>query len=88
MVVSIVLGVAAILRRDIKSHRAWMTRGYAIGIGAATHMLTLMVGEMVAGPPTELTHEHLMGDAATRLSFFVRPGTTSGRSPSARWHSP
>jgi hypothetical protein len=61
MVVSMVLGVAAILRRDIKSHRAWMTRGYAIGLGAATQMLTLMVGEMVAGPPTELTHDLLLG---------------------------
>jgi uncharacterized membrane protein YozB (DUF420 family) len=61
MVVSIVLGVAAIVRRDRKSHRAWMTRGYAIGLGAATQMLTLMVGELVAGPPTELTHDLLMG---------------------------
>jgi uncharacterized membrane protein YozB (DUF420 family) len=61
MVVSIVLGVRAILRRDITNHRAWMTRGYAIGLGAATQMLTLMIGEMVAGPPTELTHDLLMG---------------------------
>ena len=61
MVVSIVLGVAAILRRDVNRHRAWMTRGYAIGLGAATQMLTLMVGELVAGPPTELSHDLLMG---------------------------
>src|SRR5918911_2440857 len=52
MVVSVVLGVAAILRRDVSRHRAWMTRGYAIGLGAATQMLTLMVGEVVAGPPS------------------------------------
>ena len=61
MVVSIVLGVAAILRRDVNRHRAWMTRGYAIGLGAATQMLTLMVGELVAGPPGELSHDLLMG---------------------------
>jgi Predicted membrane protein (DUF2306) len=61
MVVSILVGLAAILRRDIKSHRAWMSRGYAIGLGAATQMLTLMVGEMVSGPPSELTHDLLMG---------------------------
>ena len=60
MVVSIVLGVAAIPRRDVNRHRAWMTRGYAIGLGAATQMLTLMVGEIVAGPPSELTHDLLM----------------------------
>jgi uncharacterized membrane protein YozB (DUF420 family) len=61
MVVSILVGLAAILRRDIKSHRAWMSRGYAIGLGATTQMLTLMVGEMVYGPPSELTHDLLMG---------------------------
>jgi len=61
MVVSIVLGLAAILRRNVKSHRAWMMRGYAIGLGAATQMLTLMIGEMLAGPPNELSHALLMG---------------------------
>jgi hypothetical protein len=60
MVASIIVGLAAILRRDIKSHRAWMSRGYAIGLGAATQMLTLMVAEIVAGPPNELTHDSLM----------------------------
>jgi hypothetical protein len=61
MVVSIVLGLTAILRRDVKSHRAWMMRGYAIGLGAATQMLTLMVGEVVFGPPTVISHDLLMG---------------------------
>jgi len=60
MVVSIVVGLAAILRRDVQSHRAWMARGYAIGLGAATQMLTLAVAEIVAGPPNELTHDSLM----------------------------
>jgi hypothetical protein len=60
MVASIVIGLVAILRRDIKGHRAWMARGYAIGLGAATQMLTLMVGTMLAGPPSELTHDLLM----------------------------
>ena len=31
MVASIVLGFAAVRRRDIARHRAWMIRGYAIG---------------------------------------------------------
>jgi hypothetical protein len=60
MVVSIVLGLAAILRRDVQGHRLWMSRGYAIGMGAATQMLTLMVAEIVAGPPNELTHDSVM----------------------------
>jgi uncharacterized membrane protein len=61
MVLSIILGFAAIRRRDITAHRAWMMRGYAIGLGAATQMLTLMVGEIIAGPPNELSHALLMG---------------------------
>ena len=60
MVVSIVIGLAAILRRDVQGHRLWMSRGYAIGLGAATQMLTLMVAGIVAGPPNELTHDFLM----------------------------
>jgi hypothetical protein len=31
----IVLGVAAIRRRDVAGHRAWMVRGYAIGLARA-----------------------------------------------------
>jgi len=61
MVVSIVLGFAAIRRGDVMKHRAWMLRGYAIGLGAATQMLTLMAGELIAGPPTELSRALLMG---------------------------
>jgi hypothetical protein len=60
MVVSIAVGLAAILRRDVQSHRRWMSRGYAIGLGAATQMLTLMVAGIVAGPLNELTHDSLM----------------------------
>jgi uncharacterized membrane protein YozB (DUF420 family) len=60
MVASVVLGFLAIVRRNVNRHRAWMTRGYAIGLGAATQMLTLMLGELVAGRPTELNHDLLM----------------------------
>lgn len=40
MVGCIVLGFAAIRRRDIPRHQAWMARGYAIGLGAGTQVLT------------------------------------------------
>jgi hypothetical protein len=60
MVVSIVIGLAVILRRNVPSHRAWMARGYAIGLGAATQMLVLMVAGIVAGAPNEFTHDLLM----------------------------
>lgn len=61
MVLSIVLGFAAIRRRNVIAHRAWMMRGYAIGLGAATQMLTLMIGAIISGPPNELSHALLMG---------------------------
>ena len=61
MVVAIVLGVAAIRRGNVIQHRAWMMRGYAIGLGAGTQALTLMVGEMIGGPPNELSRALLMG---------------------------
>jgi uncharacterized membrane protein YozB (DUF420 family) len=66
MLVSIVIGFVVILRRDVQGHRAWMARGYAIGLGAATQMLLLMVAEIVAGKPNELTH-----DSLTALSWVI-----------------
>jgi hypothetical protein len=44
-------------------HRAWMTRAYAIGVGAGTQALTLAAGELIAGPPSELGNALLMGAA-------------------------
>ena len=63
MVGSIILGFAAIRRDDVRRHRAWMLRAYAIGLGAGTQALTLMIGELVAGPPNELSRALLMGAA-------------------------
>lgn len=61
MVVAVVLGVAAIRRGDVIGHRAWMARGYAIGLGAGTQVLTLTAGELIGGPPSELSNALLMG---------------------------
>jgi uncharacterized membrane protein len=63
MVFSIVYGFIAIRRGDMIRHRAWMTRAYAIGLGAATQMLTGMIGELVFGKPNELENALLMGAA-------------------------
>ena len=70
MVVSIILGVTAIRRGNVRGHRAWMMRGYALGLGAATQMLTLTVGEVILGPPTELSRALLMG-AAWSINLLV-----------------
>ena len=40
MLVSTLLGIAAIVRRDFAAHAAWMTRAYAIGLGAGTQVFT------------------------------------------------
>jgi len=63
MVVSIVLGFTTIRRGDVMKHRAWMTRGYALGLGAGTQVLTLAVGALILGPPGELSRALLMGAA-------------------------
>ena len=63
MVISIVLGFIAIRRRDVRRHRAWMMRGYALGLGAGTQALALAAGESIAGPPSELSRALLMGAA-------------------------
>ena len=40
MLVSMILGLDAVRRRDFKAHGAWMIRAYAIGMGAGTQVLT------------------------------------------------
>ena len=50
MLTSIVLAVFAIRRRDFPSHGAWMTRGYAIALGAGTQVFTMLPWVLVFGP--------------------------------------
>ena len=50
MLASIVLAVFAIRRRDYPSHGAWMTRAYAIALGAGTQVLTMLPWVVIFGP--------------------------------------
>jgi uncharacterized membrane protein len=50
MLVSIVLAMFAIQRRDFTSHGAWMTRGYALALGAGTQVFTLLPWTLLFGP--------------------------------------
>ncbi|WP_030916597.1 DUF2306 domain-containing protein [Streptosporangium amethystogenes] len=61
MVVAVVLGFAAIRRRDIARHRAWMIRGYAIGLGAGTQALTHLFWFLIIGAPGEFSRALLVG---------------------------
>jgi len=62
MAASIVLGFAAVRRRDIPAHRAWMMRAYALGLGAGTQTFTEGVGEAMFGTG-DLTKAISMGSA-------------------------
>ena len=62
MAASIILGLTAIRRRDVPRHRAWMTRAYALALGAATQLFTLGIGPAVVGPG-QLTHDLSLGAA-------------------------
>jgi uncharacterized membrane protein len=62
MVVSILLAISAIRRRDFASHGDWMTRAYAIGLGAGTQVLTHLPWFVLAdGKPGELPRALMMG---------------------------
>jgi uncharacterized membrane protein len=50
MLASIVLAVIAIRRRDFTSHGAWMTRAYAIALGAGTQVFTMLPWVLIFGP--------------------------------------
>lgn len=45
----LILGITAIRRRDVATHRAWMLRAYAIGIAAGTQAFTEGVGGAIFG---------------------------------------
>ncbi|CAN5224232.1 DUF2306 domain-containing protein [soil metagenome] len=63
MVASIILGIRAIARHDFVAHSAWMTRAYAIGLGAGTQALVLIPDAIVLGSTQNLLGALLMGTA-------------------------
>jgi hypothetical protein len=54
MLLSLVLGVRAILQRRFSVHGPWMTRAYAIGVGAGTQALFLIPVSLLLGSSHEL----------------------------------
>jgi uncharacterized membrane protein len=65
MAASLVLGFAAIRRRDIPAHREWMIRAYAIGLAAGTQAFTEGIGGALFG-----TGE-VRGDLAKGAAWLV-----------------
>lgn len=78
MVICILLGFTAILRGDVARHRAWMTRAYAIGLGAGTQAITEMAWTLIFGPPGELGKALLMG-ASWAINLAVAEGAIRKR---------
>ncbi|HEX6342518.1 DUF2306 domain-containing protein [Umezawaea sp.] len=60
MAAAIVLGFLAVRRRDFPAHRAWMVRGYAIGLGAGTQVFTHLPWVVAGVVPGEDTRTLLM----------------------------
>jgi uncharacterized membrane protein len=62
MAASVILGFAAIRRGDVPRHRAWMTRTYALALGAGTQVFTGAFGPALVGTSV-LAHDLTMGAA-------------------------
>ncbi len=87
MAASIILGFTAIRRGDVARHQAWMTRAYALALGAGTQTFTLGIGHAVFGT-SELTTDLSLG-AGWAINIAVaeylirrrgsRPGSRAGR---------
>jgi uncharacterized membrane protein len=60
MAAGIVLGYAAIRRGDVPRHQAWMTRAYALALGAGTQVFTQGIGKAVFDT-SELTTDLMLG---------------------------
>ena len=61
MLVSILLAIDAIRRRNFSSHGEWMIRAYAIGLGAGTQVFTHLPFFLLVGKPGELGRGVMMG---------------------------
>ncbi len=88
MAAFIVLGFTAIRRGDVTTHSAWMTRAYAIGLGAGTQVLTFLPWTLVFGAPGQAMHAVLMGagwviNLAVAEVVIRRRATLGRRSPAA-----
>lgn len=63
MFVSLVLAILTARQRQFQKHGEWMTRGYAIGLGAGTQVLTHLPYFVLVGTPDESARTLLMGSA-------------------------
>ena len=70
MVMSLALGALALRRRDFARHGAWMTRGYAIAVGAGTQFVTLTIWTLTIGDP-DVVERALLHGASWAINLAV-----------------
>ena len=78
MAASIIVGFAAIRHGDVARHQAWMTRAYALALGAGTQVFTQGIGEAAFGTSELVTDLCLGAGWATNLAiaeFIIRRPT-------------
>lgn len=92
MLISLVMAVAAIRRRDFVRHGAWMIRAYAVGQGAGTQVLTSLPWIVLIGVPGVTANALLLGAGWVInvviaewiiYRFLARPVCPSGAEPKA-----
>lgn len=85
MAASIGLGYTAIRRGDVARHRAWMTRAYALALGAGTQVFTQPIGSAIFGTSTLTTDLSLGAGWAINLAVaeYVIRRTASHRARSS-----
>jgi uncharacterized membrane protein len=66
---SVILGLVAIRSRNIARHRAWMSRAYALALGAGTQAFTVGFGEALFG--TGVIRTDLMMAAAWAINLAI-----------------
>lgn len=79
MLVALMLGAQAIWRRNFTAHGEWMTRAYALGLGAGTQVLTHLPWFILMDTrPGELARGVMMGGAwlinAIAAEWIIRRG--------------
>jgi len=89
MAAGVILGLTAIRRRDVARHQAWMTRAYALALGAGTQVFTQGLVHAVFGTSALTTDLSLGAGWAINLAvaeYVIRrrgsrrtASTTTGR---------
>ncbi|GIE95265.1 DUF2306 domain-containing protein [Paractinoplanes rishiriensis] len=79
---SLLMGFVAVRRRDFPAHRAWMIRGYAIGVAAGTQAFTSAAWLVAIGPVTTTGRTVTMTGAwllnAAVAEWVIRRGRPGG----------